>query len=115
MSHSHLTSREHFAIEQLLFFGLSYREIGRRLAQALPQVDPPIPHALQHGGDRHQAVVLAFQVSPRARPAPIHRPPLQALNVRPPVPETLIGNGTDLGGLDTPMSQRAQRSQHRIV
>ena len=31
MSHSHLTSRERFAIEQLLFFGLSYREIGRRL------------------------------------------------------------------------------------
>jgi len=31
MSHFHLTSRERFAIEQLLFFGLSYREIGRRL------------------------------------------------------------------------------------
>ena len=33
MSHCHLTSRERFAIEQLLLYGLSYREIGRRLGR----------------------------------------------------------------------------------
>ena len=33
MSHCHLTSRERFAIEQLLLYGLSRREIGRRLGR----------------------------------------------------------------------------------
>ena len=33
MSYVHVTSRERFAIEQLLLYGCSYREIGRRLGR----------------------------------------------------------------------------------
>ena len=33
MPYTHLTSRERYALEQLLLYGRSYREIGRRLGR----------------------------------------------------------------------------------